>query len=207
MFLEPFSNRAAGCRRGTLLRRKSAARPQSWSRYSAERLPWWPLRVGDSCWHTRRALRPKLTNLIRPSSSSPRCTAVTFSTEHCRPQLILHDMDLSLMYHGPKRIWMSSAVLHGKDAEDCSFVNDWYGGASSSRPTLSGGRCQSLLSALSHGRQARCFARIRPSAPVVNGRCEAIKIGNLFASEHWRRGSREESSPSGTKVPVGNSCI
>jgi hypothetical protein len=124
MFLDPFSNRAAWCRRGKALpRRKSAARPQSWFRYSAERLPWWPLRVGDSCWHIRRALRPKLTNLIRPSYSSPRWTAVTFSAGNCStgnspPQLILPDMDLSLMYHRRTRIWTSSAVLHGKDADD-----------------------------------------------------------------------------------------
>jgi hypothetical protein len=32
----------------------------------------------------------------------------------CRPQLIMSDMDLSPMCHGPTRIWMSSAVLHGK---------------------------------------------------------------------------------------------
>jgi hypothetical protein len=135
MFLGPFSNRVAWCRRGkALLRPKSAVRPQSWFHYSAERLPWWPLRVGDSCWRILLAQRPKLTNLIRSSSSSPRSTPMIFSIADCRPQLILPDMDLSPMCHGPTRIWMSSAVLHGKDAEYHSFANDRCGGASSGRP-------------------------------------------------------------------------
>src|ERR1700732_4287559 len=135
MLLDPFSNRVAWCRRGkALLRAKSPERPQSWFHYSAERLPWWPLRVGDCCWHIQRALRPKLTNLIRPSSSPPRSTPMTTPIADCRPQLIMPDMDLSPMRHGPTRIWMASAVLHGKDAEYFSFANDRYGGGSSGRP-------------------------------------------------------------------------
>lgn len=87
------------------------------------------------CSHSRRVLHLGLTNLIRPSSSSPRLTPMTSPILDCRPQLILPDTDLSLMCHGPTRIWMSSPVLHGKDAEDCSLANDRYGGANSGRPT------------------------------------------------------------------------
>jgi hypothetical protein len=50
---------------------------------------------------------------------------MTFPIANCRPQLILPDMDLSLVCHGPTRIRMSSVVLHGEYGEDYSFANDW----------------------------------------------------------------------------------
>jgi len=64
--------------------------------------------------------------LAHPASATPRInkldTTFIFVSSlnandlpitDCRPHLVLPDMDLSPMCHGPARIWMSSPVLHG----------------------------------------------------------------------------------------------
>jgi hypothetical protein len=94
------SSRVASSRRGKVLP-GHAVLPQSWSRSLAERPQWLPSPIaGDSCLHSRRAAHLELTNLIRPSYSSPDSIDVVFPMVHCRPRPVVRDMGLPRVRNG-----------------------------------------------------------------------------------------------------------
>jgi len=91
---QPISNRAASFHRDKV-RWSHVALPLWWFRSLAERRPWLPSPIaGDCCLHIRRGQLLELTNLIRPSYSSPDSSDSWSARKRLSTQAILPDMGL-----------------------------------------------------------------------------------------------------------------